>query len=56
MPEYAVTITHIYNLTARNEEQAEERAQDLENALGIKNLKVRWQWDMDSSECQVDEI
>jgi hypothetical protein len=58
MPEYAVTITQIYSITARNEEQAQERAEMLETNLQIddKALKVRWEWNMDSSETDIQEI
>ena len=58
MPEYAVTITQIYSITARNEDQAQERAEMLEANLQIDTtaLKVRWNWDMDSSETDIQEL
>jgi len=58
MPEYAVTISHIYTFTARNEEQAQERGEMLEGALEVdpKVFKGKWNYDMDSSECNVEEI
>jgi hypothetical protein len=58
MPEYTVTITQIYTITAKNEEQAEERGEMLEANLQIddKALKVRWNYEMDSSETDIQEI
>ncbi|ANS02756.1 hypothetical protein [uncultured Mediterranean phage uvDeep-CGR0-KM14-C182] len=58
MPEYAVTITQIYSITARNEDQAQERAEMLEANLQIDDtaLKVRWNWDRDSSETDIQEL
>ena len=58
MPEYIVTITQIYSITARNEDQAQERAEMLEANLQIDAtaLKVRWNWDMDSSETDIQEL
>ena len=58
MPEYSVTISHIYTFTAKNEEQAQERGEMLEGALEVdqKAFKGKWNYDMDSSECNVEEI
>jgi VCBS repeat-containing protein len=58
MPEYTVTINQVYLIKARNDEQAQERAEALEGALQIdpKEIKGKWNWDMDSSETDVQEI
>ena len=58
MPEYSVTISHIYTFTAKNEEQAQERGEMLEGALEVdqKVFKGKWEYNMDSSECNVEEI
>jgi VCBS repeat-containing protein len=58
MPEYTVTINQVYLIKAKNDEQAQERAEALEGALQIdpKEIKGKWNWDMDSSETDVQEI
>ena len=58
MPEYTVTINQVYLIKARNDEQAQERAEALEGALQIdpKEIKGKWNWDMDSSETDVQKI
>ena len=55
MAEYLVTITQEYMITARNQEQAEERAQQLEDVTMPTNLKIRWQWEMQTSTSAVEE-
>jgi len=58
MPEYTVTINQVYLIKAKNDEQAQERAEALEGALQVdpKEIKGKWNWDMDSSETDVQEI
>ena len=56
MAEYIITLTQTYIIDAKNEEEAEERAEILEGATTpVPELKVRWKWEMDSSQVSVEE-
>jgi len=58
MTEYAVTINVVYLIKAKNDEEAQERGEALEGALQIdpKEIKGRWNWEMDSSQFDVEEV
>lgn len=57
MADYLVTIKVPYQITARNMEQAKERASEIENAItfDFKKKSPRWLGDMDMIEVEVQE-
>ena len=66
MPEFTIKVTQVYNITARNEEQAGERAVEVSDntppaysgtdpATGKKLRSPRWLGDMQEAEAEVEE-
>ena len=56
MADYNVTITFSIPITARNGEQAEERAEQLTQAVQLDpKFKKPWLGDMDAPETEVEE-
>ena len=53
--DFLVTITYPIQITAKNFELAEERAEQIAAAMEV-NLKAKWLGDMDQIETTVEEI